>query len=65
MVLDGNGNLAEARVLAPTEWNFHPTGPLACALRGRALGPDARADLTRRIAAFDPCVEFHVDLADA
>jgi uptake hydrogenase large subunit len=65
LMLDGNGNLAEAQVLAPTEWNLHPTGPAVCDLRGQPLGPDPRAELTRRIAAVDPCVGFLVELADA
>lgn len=52
--------VADCRVLAPTEWNFHPHGVLAQTLTG--LHGDARADqATRAAVAFDPCVEF--DLA--
>jgi len=49
--------VANAQVLAPTDWNFHPRGLLA-----RALVPVHDADDARRLAvAFDPCVEFSVD----
>ncbi|WP_088278958.1 hydrogenase formation protein [Ideonella sp. A 288] len=47
------------RVLAPTEWNFHPRGVLAEALSG--LHGEAAATGARHLAtAFDPCVEFVV-----
>lgn len=48
---------AEYRVVAPTEWNFHPRGRLAQALRSGALdGAHARV----AAAALDPCVGFSV-----
>jgi len=47
-------------VLAPTEWNFHPAGPLVRALTGFRPGADALAAITRRAAAFDPCVALRV-----
>jgi len=60
--LDGHGDSARVeacRVLAPTEWNFHPHGLLAQAL-SRLRGPGA-VDAARRLAvAFDPCVAFEV-----
>jgi hypothetical protein len=60
-------HIAAARVLAPTEWNFHPRGVLAGAL---AALPDQPADTlaasARRLAvAFDPCVEIDVALPTA
>ena len=52
--------VADCRVLAPTEWNFHPQGILARALAG--LHGESRADQAARAAvAFDPCVAFEVD----
>jgi hypothetical protein len=45
------------RVLAPTEWNFHPDGGLAQWLR---IGTPAAADVALAAAALDPCVEFEV-----
>ena len=46
------------QVLAPTEWNSHPDGPLARALR--RLAPGDRAAATRLAVAFDPCVPFDI-----
>lgn len=51
--------VADARVLAPTEWNVHPQGQLAQAL---ALLDPADATAAARLAvAFDPCVAFEVE----
>ncbi len=51
-------------VVAPTEWNFHPQGGFAAAVaRLSATGED---ELRRRIGcwltAFDPCVEWTLDV---
>ena len=46
------------RVLAPTEWNFHPEGALAHALA--ALDPLDVAAARTLAAAFDPCVAFTI-----
>ena len=46
------------QVLAPTEWNSHPSGPLAGALR--RLAPGDAAGAARLAVAFDPCVRFEV-----
>ena len=52
------------RVVAPTEWNFHPQGEVARHLA--RLDPTLpEAALARRVnllvAAFDPCVPFTID----
>lgn len=47
--LDDQDRLAQLILLAPTEWNFHPRGPLAQALT-------ITADAGKLVAAFDPCV---------
>ncbi len=65
LVLDADGKLLDARVLAPTEWNFHPAGPLVLALTGYRPGTDAVAAITRRAAAFDPCVALRVSVESA
>jgi len=64
--LDG-GRIAGYRILAPTEWNFHPRGVVARGLTGlvqesdpAALGPLARLF----IAAVDPCVDFELQLPE-
>ncbi|MEI2624687.1 MAG: hydrogenase maturation nickel metallochaperone HypA [Giesbergeria sp.] len=49
------------RVLAPTEWNFHPQGAAAQVLRQlpsqRAAAADVGPAVGLLVAAFDPCVE--------
>ncbi|WP_295447017.1 nickel-dependent hydrogenase large subunit [uncultured Thiodictyon sp.] len=54
-------HIAEYRILAPTEWNFHPSGVVAAGLAGimehtaaATLEPLARLFIT----AVDPCVDF-------
>jgi hypothetical protein len=65
LVLGAGGQVREARVLAPTEWNFHPDGPVARALVGFRPGAEAVAAIARRAAAFEPCVALRVCVADA
>jgi hypothetical protein len=50
------------RVLAPTEWNFHPDGVFGRALREGRLGAEGA-----RLAAvaLDPCITFDVEAAGA
>ncbi|MGE5152865.1 MAG: Ni,Fe-hydrogenase I large subunit [Bdellovibrio bacteriovorus] len=55
------GRILDYRILAPTEWNFHPRGVVSAGLDamvarldGAELGPLARLF----IAAVDPCVDF-------
>jgi Ni,Fe-hydrogenase I large subunit len=55
------------RIVAPTEWNFHPDGALVRALRG---SPAADRDAARRHAlrlmdSLDPCVACHLEFDDA
>jgi hypothetical protein len=52
--LDGDGRVQDYRVLAPTEWNFHPQGALALALTALPFGATVAARTLA--AAFDPCV---------
>jgi hypothetical protein len=63
--LDAGGGLAAARVVAPTEWNFHAEGPLATRLPGTDAGPDPVATLRRRALGFDPCVAVEVTVREA
>lgn len=62
-----DGVVAAYRIVAPTEWNFHPDGPLARGLAGRAA--DDRAGLEREarivVQSLDPCVACRVEIADA
>jgi hypothetical protein len=59
------GKVADYRIVAPTEWNFHPHGPLVQALTGLAASSDiaARAGLVAQ--SLDPCVTFGIDVVDA
>jgi hypothetical protein len=58
------GRIADYRIVAPTEWNFHPQGAL---FRG-IVGSDApdEATLAARtglaVHALDPCVGFRVEV---
>lgn len=64
-------NIVDYRIVAPTEWNFHPSGVVAKAL---AVMPTAacalsRAQAVRHIgilaAAFDPCVTYKIEFEHA
>ncbi|MGE5516942.1 MAG: nickel-dependent hydrogenase large subunit [Bacteroidota bacterium] len=50
------GRVKRYQILAPTEWNFHPDGPLARGLRGIPAGPDLQRRATLLASALDPCV---------
>lgn len=55
------------RIVAPTEWNFHPRGALAAGLAGAYAASEI--DLRRRAhwlaQALDPCVAYRVEIAHA
>ncbi len=59
------GKVAEYRIVAPTEWNFHPAGPLAQALAGLGSGPGLEAAARLVSRSLDPCVAYGVELIDA
>jgi hypothetical protein len=61
--IDAQGRVQDYRVLAPTEWNFHPAGALARALTD--LAPDDTRSAQLLAAAFDPCVACTITGADA
>lgn len=61
------GQVMDYRILAPTEWNFHPRGAVA---QGLAALPDAEDGVLRRraeslIMATDPCVAFELSLVSS
>jgi hypothetical protein len=64
--LDGE-TVRRYRIVAPTEWNFHPQGALAAATLG-AHGTGA-AELTRRtqwlLQSLDPCVAYRLEVGHA
>ncbi|MCY1312310.1 hypothetical protein D9M70_627220 [compost metagenome] len=60
---DAPARVAACRVLAPTEWNFHPQGVVAqtiAALDGGQPAENAERRVRLLMAAFDPCVPFDV-----
>ena len=62
-----NGRVERYRIVAPTEWNFHPDGALARGLLQRPVdGPEtARREAHLLVQALDPCVACRVEVADA
>lgn len=57
VALDGE-RVQQYQILAPTEWNFHPTGVVAAGLRGLAPDhPDRKSLAQLHITAVDPCVD--------
>jgi hypothetical protein len=64
--IDPDDRVARFECLAPTEWNFHPRGPLVQMLRGATV-PDRtrlRSMIEETVAAFDPCVGFRVTIRE-
>lgn len=61
IALDGEC-IADYFIVAPTEWNFHPQGPLAGWLIGRNAVDRAalQAFAARAVAALDPCVRWEL-----
>lgn len=65
-------NLREERVedyliVAPTEWNFHPAGPLAAGLLGlEAPAEDRLVHNVRMLTlSLDPCLEYQIEVCHA
>ena len=55
-----DGVVTRYQVVAPTEWNFHPAGPLVQALSGLPPTP-ALADQARwLVTALDPCIAYRI-----
>lgn len=55
-----DGKVNQYQILAPTEWNFHPEGPLVRMLTGLAADPDLDERARLLIHALDPCVNCTV-----
>jgi hypothetical protein len=65
--IGADGRLSAYRILAPTEWNFHPAGPFVETLLSSQIGTDEAAIRSVSLLAvlFDPCVAFEVDIREA
>jgi len=61
------GRIGSYRLIAPTEWNFHPDGSLAMALSGTHVedAQAVRSRVIRHVASLDPCVASSVEFDDA
>lgn len=57
------GVVSRYQILAPTEWNFHPAGPLVRGLVGQPGGADPQARARLLVVALDPCVAYRLGVA--
>jgi hypothetical protein len=58
------GRVTAYRIIAPTEWNFHPAGPFLAGMT--ALGEAADLAAAQALAlSLDPCVSYQVEVVDA
>jgi len=66
-VVVADGRVAGYRIVAPTEWNFHPRGALVAGLATLAANDEARLVRDARLAvqALDPCVGCRVEVVHA
>jgi uptake hydrogenase large subunit len=62
--LDDSGRIADYRIVAPTEWNFHPDGPFVRALRGASIdaGAESKKRIERLAFVFDPCIRVVAEI---
>lgn len=61
------GRVYDYRLVAPTEWNFHPDGVVVQSLKhlqGESL-TDLRRQAELLINAIDPCVQYALNLTDS
>lgn len=61
------GAVMDYRIVAPTEWNFHPRGAFARGLTGQpaATPEEARRRAELLLLALDPCVEYEIGIDHA
>lgn len=67
VALDAQGAISAYRIVAPTEWNFHPAGPCAKGLTGCAAASQdqARSRAEWLVQALDPCVSHQIEVDHA
>lgn len=58
------GHVRRYQILAPTEWNLHPQGPLAKGLLGLPVRDKAqlRHQAAMLVTALDPCVAYDMEI---
>jgi hypothetical protein len=59
-----HGRIADYRIVAPTEWNFHPQGALFRGIVGTGAPDEAtlRSRTALALHALDPCVGFRIEV---
>lgn len=65
--LDAQERVSRYRILAPTEWNFHPRGAAArllASIDGRRENAQIRTCAHVAVQAIDPCVAYALHLRD-
>jgi Ni,Fe-hydrogenase I large subunit len=60
-----DGRLAQYRIVAPTEWNFHPEGAFARGTVGLADDGGLEAGAHWIVGSLDPCVGVRYEVARA
>lgn len=67
VTLDAQGMIADYRVVAPTEWNFHPDGAFVRGLIGKPVsgGDEARLAAALLAQSLDPCVPYEIEVHHA
>jgi hypothetical protein len=62
-----DGKIADYRIVAPTEWNFHPSGAFARGAKGLAAGDAVQLERCVRwlVASLDPCVGVRLEVGHA
>jgi len=62
-----NGLVTDYRIVAPTEWNFHPDGAFVRGLTGKAAASaeEARRHAALLLHALDPCVAYEISVTAA
>ena len=60
-------DVRDYRIVAPTEWNFHPRGPLVTGLAGAEAADEAglRRAVGLSVLALDPCVAYDLKVVHA
>lgn len=66
-VRSGAEGIRDYRIVAPTEWNFHPEGPAREGLLELQATNEGqlRELVTLQVMALDPCVEFELEIVHA
>jgi Ni,Fe-hydrogenase I large subunit len=64
--IGSDGRIVDYRIVAPTEWNFHPDGPFVRALLGAEIGAGAAAKRRAERLAFvyDPCIRAEAEIRE-